>query len=570
MMITILRRKARQLLDDPVLRRWLWLRLLRRTAGEPAYVAHRPPYVRDWPASTRPQPRCGLAGTQEPLMPTASVVLPLAGQDVDLRPEDGDGFFDGAFADIETMLSAHRFAWLPLTPGVDPAWVDALWRSWMERFGQESDDWPWHPYTAAERAINILEHAQRIGRLPGSRQATLDCLAAHAPSITRQLEYFGDHHTSNHLANNGRGLYLLGLALGLDDHTRLGLDILLNEAGRIIGPSGYLREGSSHYHLLLTRGYASAWLAARAHDRPEAGQLESITAAMLSAAAVFALPGGMPLVGDISPDCPPAHLAGLLPGGAADTGWTDSLDPAARAALLALRHQPAATGGDGWLRFGCQGWDGLWHCPPQGWSHMPGHGHQDCGGFQLHWRGRPLIVDPGRGGYGDEGDAALYRGAAVHSGLMVDGADPYPPNRPYYSDDFRRRVGGPDPLLETIDGCEVRLRHHGFGRLGVGGHERHWRFSPTSVTIDDHVEGRGRHRLTRRLVTPLTVGQEDGQITLHDDAFRLRLVADAPVRVERLTRWNAYGRGEPATVLVIEDDAARLPWRGRIGLEVLP
>ena len=64
-----------------------------------------------------------------------------------------------------------------------------------------------------------------------------------------------------------RGLYRLGLDLGLDACADLGGLILVEEAGRIFLPSGVLREGSSHYHLLAARNYADAWLAARAHDR---------------------------------------------------------------------------------------------------------------------------------------------------------------------------------------------------------------------------------------------------------------------------------------------------------------
>ena len=88
-------------------------------------------------------------------------------------------------------------------------------------------------------------------------------MQAHAPAILGALEYFGDSYTSNHLANNGRGLFLLGLALGDAASADIGGRILLNEAKRIFLPSGVLREGSTHYHALLARNYAVAAEAAR-------------------------------------------------------------------------------------------------------------------------------------------------------------------------------------------------------------------------------------------------------------------------------------------------------------------
>ena len=51
--------------------------------------------------------------------------------------------------------------------------------------------------------------------LPGPADDTLRVLAEHGRSILGSLEYFGEDATGNHLSNNGRGLYLLGLTLGI-------------------------------------------------------------------------------------------------------------------------------------------------------------------------------------------------------------------------------------------------------------------------------------------------------------------------------------------------------------------
>ncbi len=44
-MIGAVLRQARQVAGDPVLRRWLYGRLAGTTDGEPAFTAHRPPYL---------------------------------------------------------------------------------------------------------------------------------------------------------------------------------------------------------------------------------------------------------------------------------------------------------------------------------------------------------------------------------------------------------------------------------------------------------------------------------------------------------------------------------------------
>ena len=81
---------------------------------------------------------------------------------------------------------------------------------------------------------------------------------------------------------------------------------------------------------------------------------------------------------------------------------------------------------DGWIRKDHGLWSGLWHVSPKGWSGIPGHGHEDFGSFELHFGNEPVLIDPGRGSYGDKSEAALYRSGAVHNLLLVDGLILFP------------------------------------------------------------------------------------------------------------------------------------------------
>lgn len=562
-----LRRKLRQLLADPVLRRWMVGRVLGRQAGEPRYEAHCPPYATDLLPLKPEVPHCSLASLPDQA-PTRPLKLPLPGQTLHLEVGDDETLFTREFEDTEVLLGLHRFAWLPwVGDSVDTAWVDRLWRTWCDARGAEDESWAWHPYTAAERAINILRFARRFG-LPGDRTRTLEVLAAHTPAMAGRLEYFGDHHTGNHLSNNGRGLYLVGLQMGLPEATELGTRILLREAERILLPSGVLREGSSHYHLLLTRNYAECWLAALAHGRPESAKLEQVTRRMLAVIPALTLPGGMPLIGDISPDAAPAFFAGLLPGGDTTQGWTGLLDAAERHRLAGLDiplSDPAALAADGWLRADMGDWSGLWHAAPEGWSQMPGHGHQDLGSFELHYGNQRIFLDPGRGAYGETGEAAYYRSGRAHNGLLMDGADPYPANKPYYDPTFRRRIGGAVPRLE-LSGDRVSLRHDGFGRLpGVGTITRSWQFEGRRMTLRDDISGRGRHQIVRSLHTLLPVRMVGEEVLLNG---RFRLRADRKITLHQTRIWEAYGQSRPGHRIDVAHQG-RLPCTVTLHLEVM-
>ncbi|MEO5335367.1 MAG: heparinase II/III-family protein [Magnetospirillum sp. WYHS-4] len=538
-MIDALIRKVRQLRDDPVLATWLLGRALGRWPGEPTFVPHRPPYLEgllplglETPAVSFPQIQSG--------DPSGTLDLDLPGERIRLEPGQTARLFERTYGDLETELAVHRFAWL--NDATDPAWVHAVWRAWRERFGTRPDGWPWHPYTAAERAVALLAFARRHG-LPGGEEV----LAAHGPAIAARLEYFGEHHTSNHLFNNGRGLFLLGLGLGLPRCTEVGARIVVEEAKRIFRPSGVLREGSSHYHVLLARRLQE--VADAATGRPEAAFLGEAARKAWSVVPHLRLPGGIALVGDISPDIRPDRLFRNL----------ERAEPGDSTALAA----------DGWLRADFGPWAGLWHAAAEGWSPMPGHGHQDLGSFELHFGTEPVFVDPGRGAYGETGEAARYRSASVHNTLLVDGWDPYPPNRPYYDATFRRRVGGLPPELRR-EGDTVVLRHSGFKRFnGMGASTRRWAFHDKAFFLSDTLEGRGRREISRRLVTPLAVEGQGTTLLLKGKEMTLRLTCgEAAWKTEPVTRWTAYGVGEPATLLIAETTAP-LPWSGKIILEVL-
>lgn len=563
-------RKLGHLKRDPVLRRWLFGRLIGRHPAPPAFTPHRPPYLAGHIPASAPARLPALAAVDTAGLPP--LALPLAGEDVSVAPGGEAALFQRPFADTETLLGLNRFAWLPLVGDqVDKRWVAALWTAWVAANATPDDGWPWHPYTAAERAINLLDYTARHGDVCDA-EAMRRILEIHAEAIAATLEYGGEHNTSNHLANNGRGLYRIGLALGLDWAAEIGRDILLNEAERIFMPSGMLREGSSHYHLLYTQRYLDAWLVATSHARPEATALAAVAERALGVLAHLDMPGDLALIGDISPDQPPEFLAGLLAG--RETGWLAKLSGDARNRILE-RHaaveaaDPAALRRDGWARLDHGQWSALWHAAPSGWPPMPGHGHQDLGSFELHFGGERVIVDPGRGSYGMADEASYYFGAEAHNLVTVDAAPPSPENRPYYDDHFRTGVTGAGPRMTAAENV-MELAFDGFRRLGgVGTVTRRWSFTEAHVTLTDRVEGNRPARIARYLHVggDVAFDGDAAVVTGRTGRFRIRAEGTRP-ELTPAKLWRAYGEAGAGTRISFRDTAP-LPWTGEIVLEAI-
>jgi hypothetical protein len=361
------------------------------------------------------------------------------------------------------------------------------------------------------------------------------------------------------LALAGLALYRLGLQLAEDDVAARGLAALLGEAKRSLNPSGMWVEQSTVRHLQMTGAYAEAWLLARRYGRGEKKPIEAVLRPMLAVLPALCLPGGMPLIGGLPDPTAAATLAGLLPGGG-EAGWVGTLPADERAALLALRdgerlHDLERLRPEGWLRFDIGRWAGLWHVHPEGRSAKDGLTHHDFGSFEIHFGHEPIFIDPGAPPIGSpEAEAERARSASFHSNLTLGGQGTY----------AAAGDGAPPRLRAEYDG--VSLSHDGFATLGGPKMaERRWVFDGPTMTIADAIQGTGRHRIERHLVTPAAVAVDGETAILHFGDGRLVLQADAVCLATSTTGWTAGGQARPLTVINFAVET-NLPWRGLLNL----
>ena len=561
-------RKLKQIARDSVLRRWLFGYLTGRWSTS-VPTKTRPPYLENSEFQEITNFNIGWKSAPHH-SPTASIDINLAGLNVHLEPGDEYKLLGKTFNDTEQLLALHRFSWISsVEQSALSSWVTAVYCLWKDKYGANENGWAWHPYTAAERLLNLLNIFEICG-LPSPREETLKFLFKHGTVIIDNLEYFGEQQTGNHLANNGRGLYLAGLKLGIKFWTDIGEKILFKESERLFLKSGILREGSSHYHLLVTRWYVECWLAAEAHNHPGKNKLLEISKKILAVLPLFDLPAGFPLIGDVSPDCSPRFLEGLLK--AEKLGWVEALSDAQFLMLKKLLVTSKILNeedllADGWLRKDRYKWKSIWHISPDGWAPMPGHAHRDFGSFELHYGAKTIFHDRGRRSYGSAGDQDV--GAELHNSLTIDGVEPYPVNRPYYSREFKQNVTGKKPEVFTSQDT-VTISTRAFGRLkNVGKWTRSWKFSETEVNITDKIDGTGCHKVQRFLHTPEDFIKVTGQPILNSKAGSLILDSVSEFNILSSDYWLAYGQTKPAKTIQISSTAS-LPWVSTITIKVSP
>jgi hypothetical protein len=599
-------RKAASLLSDSDLWPYVYRLLPWYRQHRPA-KRHEPPYLRNlqvtssipqWPGTI-----ALLRFGDRPLR-REDWELPLASTKI-LACENLRLPWKQAFFDPEDGNALQRFAWLlpwVVLRATEQAAADQSWhliaeaiKDWLACPNQPP--YAWQPYTMAERMMNWTIAALALGRDIRGEKYLATALAEHADRLTRDLEYYGEFFTGNHLSNNGRALYIVGLIIGDGIAAFRGRTILLEEAQRLFREPWFLREGSSHYQFLVARNYIeSLWAAQIAGDDKTGNALFPHVAALVEGCRFFLVfrpendTPAIPLIGDISPDCTPEWLLGVPDVGAKLTGncrkpvWNDSSGWHTlfqNVMPTSDQREPSPVApivSDEWAKVEQLGWTIFTHSNPSG---TPlGHAHQDTGAIVLFKEGLPIILDTGRLHYVDDEVGRWGRTAGAHSILTVDALDPAPMWHWLYPPEALKQITGGPPRIE-LSPLHLTVSHSGFRRgSDVAQYKRSVRvLTSRELEITDELQGEGRTRA--RLIFHIHGRcsiQKGQRVSAIASWFRLETVSledvhhcygftDGTPRSTFGWACKAYGSATPITSLIVEG-LIPLPWRATTVVQV--
>src|SRR5256714_7550313 len=337
----------------------------------------------------------------------------------------------------------------------DLAEARRLVATWIEAHPPRNGD-AWHPYPLATRVGNWVASLTLLPELASPELSR---------SLWRQLRRLRvnveNDVLGNHVIRNARALVLGGAAFGAPEPARRGIELLRRELHEQVLPDGGHYERSPSYHLVVLRDLLEIQAAS-----PHSWLGEAIER-MRGFAAALARPDGAPaLFNDGTIDAPRLELPDppeglmVLP----DSGF------------VVVREDPL------WLAF---------RCGPSAPDFLPAHAHADALSFQLWWRGRPVVADPGTYTYEPGADRDWFRSTSAHSTVRVDDRDQFKlwgafrsGRLPKVSLRYAR-----EQAVEASVVLPGRIRH--VRRIEWAGNE---------VTVHDTLEGKGRHRVESRLV----------------------------------------------------------------------
>ena len=341
---------------------------------------------------------------------------------------------------------AHEYERSGKTRYLD-AW-QRLVASWIERVpaGHDTSD------VAARRLLSWIYAWNVFARSTAFRGLDNGLEAALVRSIGAQTTYIRGHLTPerNHRTLELYSLLVVALALpGLDPDGSLAsfaMEELARNAEADLLPDGVHRELSTHYHLIVLRSYLGAIENARLFgvELPE-GFAERVELACEFGAHCHRPDGEIPALSDADGGgyqdtiLLAADLFGREDFRWIATAGAEGIPPEARSTSFPSGGYfvQRSGWGDGSTPFDEERFL-IFDCGPVGDG---GHGHYDALSVEMAAGGRPLIVDPGRFTYSEEGPnwRRWFKGTAAHNTVTVDGLDQV----------VYRRGKPKDPLPET-------------------------------------------------------------------------------------------------------------------------
>ena len=509
-----------------------------------------------------------------------------------------DPEWKSSFDDQEQYVSLHRWNWL-LHALVDEdkpvsfSWGVHMMRSWLHAMEAVPIGLASESYTLGERIANALLFGRLAGGgwhcLPGDIVQSLRQMAL---ELCRQIEYYGTRATGNHPLNNARALYFAGKSLNLPQLDKVARTVIEERLSLIVEADGFMREGSSHYHLLFTRWLLELNFAAgEFEDKLMLDLLKHPTRLGLQRSLFFLVRCGseefqLPLVGDVSPDCAPVWLVdlphsvlaqydqyGVKPLVRELTGWARLWDfsnnePLAIrqtrfAPFMEVKHPFQSFPRSGWHRLDWHGWTAIWRTQAGGSAAHASHEHHDFASFVLYYCGREVLIDVGRPSY-DRGSAVgtYAMSPLAHNSITLEGLGPMLTARDHFFPPGYRKGTVSLSCIFKGDLSVIDLTHDGWARLAGRRvkHRRRFCFAPRKVKVLDFFFGDREVGISMAFHWANTPGLAGGFVRLERDVKGVRILEDqikcSSPEGTYGWRFPAYGERLPCASQVISGIAA--------------
>ena len=476
-----------------------------------------------------------------------------------------------AHQEEEYFFSLNRWYWLiydqEQLQQLSAEHIIQLAEFWILSNPYDSASPAWEPYSVSERvssfcaALMIKADHETIRELIGTNKKVREFLLTSMRHLKSNLEYYPGGITFNHVVNDVKGILTAAVVLDKKADLEAAFKLLLEELDIIIDGDGFLREGSSHYQLIITRWIceinfllqkagqvdAEKWLT------PYCEKLVSKVYFFLGASLDFSR-CKMPLFGDISPDLDPDWLIRYFGGNYGTQSWNYGR-------IIMDKTVPSG------FSNGCYSFNEFTKMQHEDWilyirhgkshaAYFPNHSHDDFGTYVLYYKGINIITDPGRKDYAQAFSQNEYCGSSVHGTLTVNHVLTVLSNNYYYL----TRAYKTAILKRETDALALTLTVHNskaFGAYRLKHYQRRFSLDAQGLLVTDHIEGNGAYEMSTAIVLDKSIevkenNTDSSQLLLQHTDLSLRVGISEKAGIADLNCANRYGNEEKTTMLVVK------------------
>lgn len=227
--------------------------------------------------------------------------------------------FNDTFSDEEQYFSVIRCYWLiydyQKTAAIEYSYKLTLIKSFIIEIEKTNNIIFWSSYNTSERlssistSIILSENFEELINISRNDKLIKNFIIKSINVLSNNLEYYQNGVTFNHVVNNLKGLFIGYLILGDDDMLEKVSELLFEEIKIIIDEDGFLREGSSHYQLIITRWMLEIeWLCQLSGKLDTQTKFRKLNTKLLTKSLFYFVSHptnkklSFPIIGDVSPD----------------------------------------------------------------------------------------------------------------------------------------------------------------------------------------------------------------------------------------------------------------------------
>lgn len=437
--------------------------------------------------------------------------------------------FNKEVEDQEVLCSAARWYWLiydfEILNNTSVEKVLFLTKHWIRSFSYHESSLIWEPYNASERissfanAIifqssfnNLLDIIKREKEISGF----LNLSVCH---ISRNMEYYPNKISYNHVVNDLKGILTAAILLEDDSLVSKTSDLLFSEVEIIVNSEGFIREGSSHYQFIVTRWMIELeWLCLLSKRNELRVKFKQWNIKLLNSSIFYLVKDettgifNVPLFGDVSPDFDPEWIINYFGSVVKDfdvnafNSYGDKVISDLGYSYVGEKLKNISISHEFVTRINQNDIILFIRHQTHGDTFFPNHAHDDFTSYVLFYKGKFIVSDPGRVNYILSDKSLEYLLSTSHNVIQVEGL-------PIQTSEWNRhflpgvyKQNDSNISFNKFEGRQqLSITSNSISRLynkQIVSYTRNFLVCNNTLVIKDRFSGKGSYELT-------------GQITLH-------------------------------------------------------